>query len=414
MSTANTATIGSASFVYNFEDPIQAELRFRQALESHPGGIIIVNAAGEILLVNAEGERQFGYSESELLGKKIEILIPNRFSKDHEQLRRNYLSSPNPRAMGKGRDLFAIRKDGSEFPVEVGLNPILNGSETKIICSVIDITELKKSERLLIESARQLQSINLQLRAAHDQMSQKNSELAQQRAELEDMFSIVAHDLKRPIVALQGLLSLVVEESPANMSERSRSFLLKAVDECNRMKTMVTDLAHVSGLTRREVVVQRVALRPWLDGVVDRFQRIASDRGVHVDCKCDPVDVRMTQSVVEEALTNILENAFHYGCTNPQPQIQIVCHVTNGNLELSVSDNGKGIAPENHAKVFEPFRRLDPEMAEGSGVGLLAAKRTIAKLGGDIGLESDTGQGAKFTIVVPVQIGSNDHTQSPQ
>ena len=125
-----------------------ASEQFRLFFESAPNGVVAVDADGQIVYVNARTERMFGYRREELIGQSLEILVPERFCAGHRDLRKLFALAPQTRPMGAGRDLFARRKDGSEFPVEIGLNPIASGGEAGglVVANVVDISERKQAE----------------------------------------------------------------------------------------------------------------------------------------------------------------------------------------------------------------------------------------------------------------------------
>ena len=138
------------------EEEIAAELRFRLVVEAAPNAMVMVNRAGAIVMVNAQAERVFGYPRAELLGQPVEMLVPEQFRGHHPELREAFFIEPLARPMGAGRDLFGLKKDGSEFPVEIGLNPIETDGETMVLPAIVDITERKRLEerlRLVVEAA---------------------------------------------------------------------------------------------------------------------------------------------------------------------------------------------------------------------------------------------------------------------
>src|ERR1043165_4964841 len=138
------------------EQKKQTELTFQLIVESSPNAIVLVNKEGKIAYVNNQTEKLFGYTRSELIGKLVELLIPARYGEKHPAFRNMFFTSPTVRSMGAGRELFALRKDNSEFPIEIGLNPVVTVDGTLVLASIIDITERKKAEerfRLVVESA---------------------------------------------------------------------------------------------------------------------------------------------------------------------------------------------------------------------------------------------------------------------
>ena len=131
---------------YQTEQEIASETRFRLVVEAAPNAMVMINGAGEIVMVNAQAERVFGYSRAELLGQPVEMLVPARFRRHHPELRRAFFADPRPRPMGAGRDLYGLKKDGSEFPVEIGLNPIETDEGPMVLSAIVDITERKAAE----------------------------------------------------------------------------------------------------------------------------------------------------------------------------------------------------------------------------------------------------------------------------
>lgn len=259
------------------------------------------------------------------------------------------------------------------------------GQSSGAVVTIVDVTPIKNAQEMT--------------RITNEQLVHANE---RQREELEDLFSIVAHDLKRPVVALDGLLKMV-ERAGQSREEDGREFIARALVECQRMRRMLEDLSSLSAGTRRESLSEEVELEAWLDALLSRYRPISEESSIQLNCACDSGRVRMPRGALEETVVNLLENAFNYGCSGPNPRIDVACRLGWGTLVLSVRDNGKGIAPENHRKIFEPFRRLDPEMADGSGVGLVAARRLIGRHGGVISIESDTDQGAEFIVRLPVE-----------
>ena len=175
------------------EERKQAEERFRIVVESIPTALVMVNEAGEILLVNAQTEHLFGYSREELQGQSIEILIPERFQDTHTGHRRDYLEEPGTRPMGAGRDLYGLHKDGHEFPVEVGLNPVMMGEKILIMGAIMDISIRKEAEAVFKKYAAALERSN---------------------QELDQFASIASHDLREPLRTITGFIHLLQKKIP--------------------------------------------------------------------------------------------------------------------------------------------------------------------------------------------------------
>lgn len=262
------------------------------------------------------------------------------------------------------------------------------GADEGVLVTFIDVTGTKNMEELTI-------SINEQLQDA-------NQRLLEQTTELEDLFSITSHDLKRPLAAMDGLLKMSLRKKGGQSDAKRRENIELALAECARMNRMIRDLAHVSGIREPDDVEEELDLQDWMDSIIGDYRAAADERNILLNYSCDRGSVTLVRTAPEQALRNIIENAILYGSDSDKPRIDVACQLDKNTLRLSVADNGKGIAEEHHERVFELFRRLDPSVGDGSGVGLVAARRLISKAGGTVNLQSESGAGAKFTIKVPV------------
>jgi CheY-like chemotaxis protein len=224
------------------------------------------------------------------------------------------------------------------------------------------------------------------------------------------------------VIALDGLLKIIrkdqgleemvveIEKNGDRHGEASEEpgLLGRAQVECERMRRMLVDLESVSDIQNRELESREVSLQSWLDGLVDGYADSSKQAGVRVNTTCDNGTYDIHAGFLEEIFTNLFENALKYGCTAEAPRIDVAGRIVGDHFELSVADNGDGIAPEYHHKVFEPFRRLDPAASSGSGIGLLAVKRLVHRLGGSVHLDSESGKGAKFLVRVPLLTQEDD------
>ena len=205
------------------ENMSPAEQRFRLVVEAAPNAMVMVDRAGEIVMVNAQAERVFGYSRTELLGQPVEMLVPQRFRGHHPGLREAFFADPLARPMGAGRDLFGLRKDGSEFPVEIGLNPIETEEGTMVLSAIVDITERKTAEAALRESQSRLQELHAEL--LH----------VSRLSAMGQMAAMVAHELNQPLTAISNYMEAVgCAPRPRRSTSRSREFGTRSVAPANR------------------------------------------------------------------------------------------------------------------------------------------------------------------------------------
>ena len=356
-----------------------AEQLFRRAVEASPSGILMVDEEGRILLANAESDRLFGYGTGELAGQPVDALVPERFREGHPGQRAGYHASPSKRSMGRGRELYGMRKDGSEFPCEIGLNPVQTSTGVQTLIAVVDITERKQAEQEAEEFTRELKRSN---------------------EELEQFAYIASHDLQEPLRMVASYTELLGERYRGRLDEKADKYIAYAVDGAHRMQRLIQDLlayARVSsqakplqptdaGAVLAEVLIQ---LRPTIE---KNRARIISDKL--------PV-VSADEGQLGQVLQNLIGNAVKFHDGKP-PQIEVRAKRVGKMVQFSVADNGIGIAKENGGRIFQMFQRLHTrEEYDGTGIGLTIAKRIVERHGGKIWFDSVPGTGTTFRFTMP-------------
>lgn len=361
-------------------------------LEAAPVGMIKVDAAGTIVLTNRELERMFGYSREQLLGAALEVLIPERYRAIHGEHVRAFSSSPATRPMGAGQELYGRRRDGTEFPIDVALNYVRNGTERCVIASVIDVTEERRAKAELLRL---------------------NETLEQKNAELERFVFTVSHDLKAPIVTIMGYLGHlrrdVAREAYADLPEYATR--IQAASE--RMRHKIDDLLRLSRIGRETASAQFTSVQDVVDAVVRDHEAELATRGVrvqpHVEAKriwCDPQHL-------EQVVENLLANAIRYGTSDPTPRIEIWTREDSaGGVVLGVDDNGPGVEPRYAEKIFDLFQRLSPG-GDGTGVGLAIVRRIANWYGGRAWVEPAPGKGGRFRMYFPPHTDAAPHASCP-
>src|SRR5216110_1888518 len=362
----------------------RAEVKFRLVLDAAPNAMIMVDSAGVINFANASATTVFGYSLSEVIGQHIETLIPERFRDRHVGDRKGFLSEPSSRAMGAGRDLFGRRKDGSEFPVEVGLNPIHTGQGLFVLASVIDITARKQAEL-----EHQLQ----------------NMELARvgRVAVMGELAASLAHEVNNPIGAMV-----------ANASAGQRLITAGKV-KIGELNDLLADIA-ADGRRAGEIVQSiRNMVRKGkehhaliqIEGIIHDLLRIvhaeAVERDVTVSAEVDSDGGRVLADRVQllQVFLNLTLNAFEAMSAMRPDARRLVIHAgSNGNGEIvvSVRDSGPGFPEGMVEQLFEPFFSTK---AEGTGMGLAISRSIIEAHGGTLSGENCDNGGACFTVCLP-------------
>jgi PAS domain S-box-containing protein len=369
----------------------QLEEQFRLLVEGAPTGMVMVDAEGTIRLVNARIEQLFSYKREELLGREIEILVPPRFRLQHPGHRSLFFDSPMPRAMGAGRDLFGLRKDGSEFPAEIGLNPIQTAEGMRVMASVIDITERKRAEteisRLNEDLEKRVAERTAQLEAAVKEM---------------EMFSYsVSHDLRAPLRHLVGFLDLLSRHSASALDETGTRYLGVLRESSLRMSTLIDELLSFSRVGRTEMKLADVRLKDIVQEAIDEASQDAKERIVRWSLG-ELHAVLADRHLLKLALANLLDNAVKYTRPRPEALIEIDSYRDNDMVVVRVRDNGVGFEPAYTEKLFGIFQRLHSSSEfEGIGIGLANVRRIVSRHGGRTWAEGVPDKGSTFYFSLP-------------
>lgn len=357
------------------------EERFRMAVEAAPNAMIMVNQEGNIVLINSEAEAMFGYTKEELVGQSISQLVPPSLRSLHNLYMQNYFEAPDRRNMGRGsNDLQGQRKDGELFPIEVGLTPITVDKDTYIISSIIDI-----SERL--QQQRALKNLNVELR-------RKNQEM-------EQFIYAVSHDLKAPLVTIAGFANRLKNAEDLQLQDDHRHKLDRILANVRSMESLLQDLLHLSRIIKRDLEKTLVDPNATLQHVLDSLEGDIKKTGALIQVEGILPQLHAQESLLFQCVQNVISNALKYSKPDVSPVITISAASETGHSGICIRDNGIGIAEHHQERIFHVFERLNPESAEGSGVGLSIVKTIMEKHSGKIVLESTVGQGTSFIMLFP-------------
>jgi two-component system sensor kinase FixL len=360
-----------------------AEEKFRLTVEASPNGIILVDKEGHIVLVNSQTEKLFGYTREEIIGRSVETLVPQRFRHAHPSYRRAFLEEPKARAMGAGRELYARRKDGTEFPVEIALAPIETPEGTFILSAVVDISARKQAEMDAQRHRTELAHLS-------------------RVALMGEMSGSLAHELNQP---LAGIISNAaagqrfIDQGNISLTEL-REVLADIVADGNRASAVIRGIRNM--VKKGEMVRQRMNLNDAVMNVVQLAQPDALLRSCELKTVLEPdlPEIEADPVQMRQILLNLVINAFD--AMRDTPSANRIVEITtkwnrNGAISTSVRDYGVGIPEEMRERIFDPFFTTK---SEGLGMGLAIVRSIVESHAGKLVAENADGGGARFSFTL--------------
>lgn len=356
-----------------------ADQNLARLLEAAPDAMVVVDGAGKILLINAQTERLFGYRREELLGREIEVLVPERFRVGHLARRGAFARESWPRPMGAALDLFALNKDGHEFPVEISLSPLKTGDEVRIFSVIRDISAHKLIEEQLARQAR---------------------ELAQSNTELEQFAYVASHDLQEPLRVISSYTQLLARRYKGQLDPKADEFITFIVDGTLRMQRLIQDLLQYARINTKEKTFFSVESQSAFDHALTSLRSAIAAGQATVTS--DPLPaVNGDELQLGQLFQNLIGNAIKYRGPEP-PRVHVSARRDGDEWIFTVADNGIGIDPQFGEQIFEIFQRLHGMGEyEGTGIGLALCRKIVERHHGRIWVESEPGQGAKFRFTLP-------------
>ena len=350
----------------------QAQEMFQLAVETCPSGMMMVDGNGSIVMANREVERLFGYGRGELIGRPVDILVPEGSRARHRRLREEFNAWPETRSIGASRDLMGLHRNGSEFPVEIGLNPIhLREDELMVLCVVQDISERKRAEHL------------------------KN-----------EFVATVSHELRTPLTSIAASLGLLAGNQAITLPETAKRLITIAHTNSQRLVRLINDILDIEKMESGQVMfdLKRIEVRSLVEQAIEASRGLAESRNVvlRLDEASVAADVNADPDRLTQVVVNLLSNAIKF--SPAAAEVVVAVAHQDGTVRIGVRDHGPGIPEEFKARIFDKFAQADSSDARqkgGTGLGLSIVRQIVTRLEGEVGFSDAPGGGTIFHVDLP-------------
>jgi two-component system, chemotaxis family, sensor kinase Cph1 len=380
-----------------------SEERLRAILQTAVEGIITIDERGTVESLNPAAEKTFGYAAAEVIGKNVSMLMPAPYRAEHDGYMGNYIRTGQAKIIGIGREVVGLRKDGSVFPMDLAVSEVLLADRRLFTGFVRDISERKKAEVRLADLAQSL---------------------AEKNKELETIVYVASHDLRSPLVNIQGfsqeltracdrLREVLVDpgkpgSQPAAPAREIEQLVRQEIPESleyiqagvSKIDALLAGFLRYSRLGKAALRIERLDMNELLRSIVlaMEFQIQKAEARVSVEplpeCLGDATQIN-------QVFSNLIDNAIKYRQPRVPLTISVAGSIRDGRAVFTVHDNGIGIPSDHQPKIFEIFHRLNPSVGEGEGLGLTIAQRILERQNGRIWVESATSSGSCFFVSLP-------------
>lgn len=405
----------------------QEKEKFEALFQYASMGILVANAEAEIILMNNFLLALFGYTDqTDLIGKKIETLIPSRYHNKHIHQRDHYIENPKPRPMGLGKDLFAVRKDGSEFPVEISLSNYTTAEGSFAIAFVSDITKRKEFENAIHQQREELTVTNAKIEELNDELEEKvelrtkqlqdtmqelevsKDELTKALSKEKDLsdlksrfVSMASHEFRTPLSTILSSASLVAKYTEAEEQEKRNKHIVRIKSSVSNLTNLLNEFLSIGKIEDGKITAHNAEfnIREMITLLCSEMEAIAKTNQQFDYLHTGDEIIFCDAALLRNIITNLLSNAIKFSAEGSL--IEVTSIISSTTIVLSVKDNGMGISVEDQEHLFERFfRGTNVTNIQGTGLGLHIVGKYIEILDGEIEFESDLEKGTKFIITL--------------
>jgi PAS domain S-box-containing protein len=399
------------------DNPIGPKMQSKEGIEAlflyATEGILVVNEKGEIIRINPSAEKLFGYDAGELLGKPIEVLVPKSVSGRHYDHRDKYNQHPHARSMGAGIELFGLRKDGREFPVEISLSPYHNDEGKYVIAFIVDITFRKEAEtRLKNYSAdleKQVRNRTMILNEAVEELEKTKKNLydalekERELNELKSRFvSMASHEFRTPLATILSSVSLVTKYGELNEKEKQHKHIVRIKSSISDLTDILNDFLSLSKLEEGKVecILEKFNIREFISEINAEMQSLAKENQKINYKHTGTENIALDKKLLKNILFNLISNAIKF--SPEEKPVDISTEYTGKHIKIAVKDHGMGIPLEDQKHLFERFfRGHNATHIQGTGLGLNIVAKYVELMNGSITFESKENKGTSFMINFP-------------
>ncbi|MFD2514466.1 PAS domain S-box protein [Pontibacter locisalis] len=341
-----------------------------------PDTVIVVDEQIKIIAANEQITTLFGYQPDEIIGQKLNVLLPQRYRAKHDQHFSQYLEKPSVRRMGVGLHLFGLRKDGAEIDIDVALSPVEMRDKKIVIATIRDVTDKMELERKLLKKNEQLEIIN---------------------SELERFGYMIAHDLKSPLINIHALIHLMTKELPQDKSEKLDEYIAAVRNSLESMTNMISGVSAYTNAGTSVKVEEDVDLNLTV-AEVRKLIQIPAKGTISVEGQLPTV--RGNKAKMLQLFMNLVSNAFKFN-DKEEPKVEIKCSEKGSHFLISISDNGPGVPFEFRRRIFRLFDKGNSVRKDSQGIGLSIVKKIVEERGGAIVVDESALGGADFIFTWP-------------